>query len=109
MGIRVSILVGLSSAAVFFIIQKYLLSWPYPLDVFMTLSVMAVSTVGAILISRRSRLTSKKEKSLISNNKVGNNLHGDVDGLEANEGLDKVMSENKVTGNAEFKIKNTKL
>lgn len=109
MSIRVSILVGVASAAVFFLIQKYLLGWPYPWDIFVTLAVMALATSIAILISRSARLASKTGAKFISDNKIKRDLDANIEGLEMSEAPEKVMSDNKVGGDAKFEIKNTKL
>lgn len=109
MGIRIGILVGVASAAAFFLIQKYLLGWPYPWGIIATFAVLVVSTTLAAFLNKTAAGKLRSDAEIMSNIEVERGMKATIDGLETAETPANLLSDIKVGGDAEFTIKNTRL
>lgn len=109
MNIRASIFVGVAASALFYLIQKYLLGWPYPWDIISTAAVLLAAALLAALLTRAPSNAPKEGTSILSNIETGKGMNATIDGLETREPPDKILSNLNVEGDAEFEIKNTKI
>lgn len=109
MGIRASILVGVASSALFYLVQKYFLGWTYPWDIIATAVVLFSAVILAAFLTKNTSSAPKKRTSIMSDIEAKQDLKAKTDGLETKESPEKFLSNLKVDGNAEFDIKDTKI
>lgn len=105
MRVWVDILIGVAASAVFFVIQPYLVTLPYPWNLLSAAFIFALST-GIAFLFDRSR--NKGPAEVMSGNSVDRNMDAKIDGTDLT-GSATVLSGNKVGGDASFEIKNTRL
>lgn len=109
MGIRTSIFVGVGASAIFFLVQRYLIVSRFPWDVLFTLGVFLAATALAVVFSKRVPRARKEGMSILSDIEAKRGMKAKIDKLETKGPPEKVLSDIKVEGDAEFEIKNTKL
>ena len=109
MRVKASILVGVASSAAFFLIQKYLLGWPYPWDVIATVAVLATATAIAFFLTRRASEEPPRGAEILTGIETEGDVDAKIDGLEMSEPPAKIMSGIKTGGDGKFEIRNTKL
>jgi hypothetical protein len=110
MGIWIGILGSVAAAALFFIIEPYLLATEQPWRVVGTAGVFLISTALALLLRKREVAQEKSGGGILSDNDVGNAMNARVEDTElTGTSKNKVLSGNKIGGSADFEIKNSKL
>lgn len=109
MAILVGILISLAAATAFFFIEPYLLELDQSWRLAGT-AVVFVTSAGLAMLFHKKRAGEKPGGTdIISDNEVEKDMTAKVNGLETTQPATKVISGNKVGGNADFEIKNSKL
>ena len=109
MGVSVGILISIAAAAVFFFIEPHLLALAQPWRLFATACVFLISTGLAVYLGKKAAAKIEGETAILSDNEVKKRMTAKVDNLEVSPGAtDKLLSGNKVGGDANFEIKNSK-
>lgn len=109
MGVLTGIFIGLASAAAFFLIQKYLLDWKYPWDLVSTIAVFAASCAFALFFQKWTFGKGDEDKRIMSGNRVQGSMKGNIEDSEIISPTPSVLSDNKIGGDAEFQINNSKI
>jgi len=109
MNVAMNFFVSLAAAAVFFVLQNYLLNWSRPWDIIATAVVFTVSLGLALRFNQNASSAAGTAEGVMSGNKVAKDMKASIEGSSAARSAANVMSGNAVGGNADFKIKDSNL
>ena len=109
MTVLVGVLASLAAAAVFFFIEPYLLELDQSWRLVGTVVVFVASAGLAMFFHKKSSGEKPDGSAIISDNVVKKDMTAKISGLETTQPANKVLSGNKVSGNADFEIKDSKL
>ncbi len=85
MRVWIDIMIAVAAAAVFFLIEKYLLEWPYPWNVISSISVFVVAAALAFILRRKNADETKRGANIMSNNDVQKDMNASIDGGKATQ------------------------
>lgn len=109
MAVLVGILISLAAATAFFFIEPYLTELDQLWRLVGTVVVFVIFAGLAMLFHKKSPGEKSEGTDIISDNEVEKDMTAKINGLETKQSATKVLSGNKVGGNADFEIKNSKL
>ncbi len=110
MGIWVGIFISVAAAALFFFVEPYLLRLDTLWRLVGTAGVFLVSTALAVYLSRKDSASAVGSGSVLSGNEIRRGLKARIEGTELSESpTGRILSGNKIGGDADVDIKNSKL
>jgi hypothetical protein len=108
MGIRASILAGLATSAVFYLLQKYALEIAFPWDVAVATAVFFATLGLAMVMNKPDAAPEKSSTTIMSGIDGKKGVSATIDGLTTDQSPKKVMTGIKAEGDVELEIKNSK-